>query len=158
MNKLIFGLITLLVISCAENPKSEFSFRGTTNGIKNGTILYLENTSERNIIDSTTVENNSFVFETKLSKSPLQVVLRTKDHSHYRFLWLENNPMSFDGSKTDFRNANVTGSESENLSQTLHNGMDSLSGEERTKKEIEFVNNNPNSIVSANVLSMYSTT
>lgn len=160
MKKLIFAIITitLLIFSCNEKPKEEFSFGGMTNGIENGTVLYLDNISDKNLIDSTTVQNDSFFFKTKLPDSPLQVVLRTKDLSHYRFLWLENNPMSFDQSKTDFRNAKVTGSETENLSQTLHNGLDSLSREKQMEKEMEFVNDNPNSIVSANILSVYSTT
>ncbi|WP_373516278.1 hypothetical protein [Pricia sp.] len=81
----------------------------------------------------------------------------TKGISHW-FLWLENNPMNFDGSKTDFGNATVTGSESENQSQTLHKGIDSLPREERLKKEVESVNKYPSSIVSANILSVYSTT
>ena len=158
MKKLIFGIVTLLIISCNEKPKEQFSLIGTTNGIENGTYLYLDKISDEKIIDSVKVENNSFSFQTKLSQTPLQVVLRTKDFSHYRFLWLENNKMEFEGTETDFRNANVTGSKSENLSQSLSKETDTLPRNERLKKEMEFVKNNPKSIVSANILSVYSTT
>jgi hypothetical protein len=44
MKKLVYGLIILLSISCNENPKARLSLIGNTNGIENGTILYLENT------------------------------------------------------------------------------------------------------------------
>ncbi len=101
---------------------------------------------------------DSFIFKTKLSESPLQVILRTKDYSYYRFLWLENNSMKFDGAKTDFSNAIVTGSYEENLSQALSKETNSLPRDERIKKEIEFVNKNPNSIHSAYILSVYSRT
>lgn len=158
MKKLIFGIITLLIISCNEKPKEEFSLIGTTNGIENGTFLYLDKVSGEKIIDSIKVENNSFSFQTKLSKTPLRVVLRTKDFSHYRFLWLENNQMQFDGTETDFRHANVTGSISEKLSQSLSREIDTLPRNEGLIKEMEFVKNNPKSIVSANILSIYSTT
>ena len=158
MRKLIFGIITLLIISCKEKRKEQFSLIGTTNGIENGTYLYLDKISDEKIIYSVKVENNSFGFQTKLSQTPLKVVLRTKDFSHYRFLWLENNQMEFDGSESDFRNAIVTGSITENLSQSLSREIDTLPRNERLKREMEFVKNNPKSVVSANILSVYSTT
>lgn len=156
MKKLIFGIIILLVISCNQKPKEEFSLSGITNGIENGTIIYLDNMGI--LIDSTLVENNTFSFKTKLPKSPLNVILRTKNYSHYRYLWLENNPMIFDARMIDFRHANVTGSISENLRQSLNRETDALPRKERKIREMEFVKNNPKSIVSAHCLSVYSTT
>lgn len=158
MKNIIFGLIALTIICCTNSAKAEFQLNGTTKGIENGTVLYLNNTSTNEIIDSTIIQNNSFNFKTKLSKTPLLVILHTKDDSHYRFLWLENNPMTFDATETDFRNATVTGSQSENLKQSIYKEFEFLSREEQMKREINFVKNNPNSIVSANILSIYSTT
>ena len=151
--------MTLFLISCNEKQKTEFSLSGKTNGIENGTVLYLDdNSAENNLIDSTTVIDNSFNFKTKLSKAPLKVALRTKTYSNYRFLWLENNTMTFDGTKSDFRNAIVTGSIEENLSQTLSKETESLPSDEQLKKNMEFVSMNPNSVNSAYILSVYSTT
>jgi len=160
MKKIIYGILALLIVSCNENPKMEFSLNGKTGSIENGTIIYLDNADSQtdDLIDSTVVENNSFVFRTKLSKSPLHVVLRTKDYSHYRFLWLENKPMTFDATKTDFLNATVKGSYEENLGQNLRKEIENLSEEEQRKKEIEFIKKHPNSIVSAETLSAYCTT
>jgi len=156
MKKIFIGIITLLIISCGENSKVGFSLNGTTNGFEKGAVLYLDNNEV--LIDSVIIENNSFSFKTKLPKSPLQVVLRTKNFSNYRFLWLENNPMSFDATKTDFRNAIVTGSAEEYLSQKLSNETDSLPRDEGLRKKMEFINKNPNSIHSAYLLSVYSAT
>ena len=156
MKKLIFGITTLLIISCNEKSKEEFSLIGTTNDIENGTVLYLDN--KEVLIDSVVIENNSFVFNTKLSKSPLLVVLRTKNFSNYRFLWLENNPMTFNANQSDFRNAIVTGSKEENLSQVLSKETELLPRGERLVKDMEFVSKNPNSLHSAYILSVYSTT
>ena len=155
MKKIILGL-TIIFFSCNEKKNTEFSLNGTTSGIQNGTTLYLDYKNE--LIDSTKVENNTFKFNSKLPKSPIQVLLRTKDLSNYRFLWVENNPMTFDATKTDFRNAKITGSESENLSFSLHQKIDTLPRNERQKMEMEFVKTNPNSIVSASMLSFYSKT
>ena len=156
MKKLIFGITTLLIISCNEESKEEFSLIGTTNDIENGTVLYLDN--KEVLIDSVVIENNSFVFNTKLPKSPLQVILRTKSFSSYRFLWLENNPMTFNATQSDFRNAIVTGSKEENLSQILSKETELLPRDERLIKDMEFISKNPNSIHSAYLLSVYSTT
>jgi len=158
MKKIIFVLLTLTLICCKEEPKPEFSLIGITNGIDNGTVVYLHSILENELIDSTRVENDSFSFQTKLSKTPLEVDLYTKDNSHWRSLWLENNPMTFDGINTDFENAIVTGSKTEDLSQTLYRNIDSLPRNEMLKLEMEFVKNNPNSIISASLLSFYSTT
>jgi len=160
MKKIIYGILALLIVSCNENPKMEFFLNGKTRSIENGTIIYLDNADSQtdDLIDSTVIENNSFVFRTKLSKSPLHVVLRTKDYSHYRFLWLENKPMTFDATKTDFLNATVKGSYEENLGQNLRKEIENLSEEEQRKKEIEFIKKHPNSIVSAETLSTYCTT
>jgi len=158
MKKTTFGLIILLSVSCNENQKVRFSLTGNTNGIENGTIIYLENFLTNKLIDSAVVENNHFKFHTKLSKSPLQTILRTKGIPQYRYLWLENKLMTFDGTKKDFRHAIVKGSDTENLNQTLNSQIDTLHGSESQKLEMEFVKNNPNSIVSAFILSVYVTT
>lgn len=158
MKNTIFVLIALTLICCKGKSKSEFSLIGTTNGIDNGTLVYLYNILENKLIDSTKVENNSFCFQTKLPKTPLEVALYTKDESHWRSLWLENNPMTFDGKNTDFENAIVAGSKTEDLSQRLYNNIDTLPRSKMRNLEKEFVQNNPNSIISASLLSFYSTT
>ena len=60
--------------------------------------------------------------------------------------------------KTEFRNAIVTGSKTNILMLELMKNIDSLPRNEHQKVEIEFVKNNPNSIISASLLSGYSTT
>jgi len=156
MRKIIFGIITLLTFSCNEKPKTEFSLSGKTYGIENGAKLYLN--YNNNALDSTVVQDNSFEFKTKLPKTPMKLWLHNKDFSNYRAFWAEDNTMTFDATRTNFRNAIITGSETEELSFNLHQEIDTLSRSERQKKEIEFVKNNSNSIVSASLLSLYSTT
>lgn len=160
MKNTIFGIILILFSSCNDKPSAEFSLTGKTKGIENGTMIYLDNADSQTIdlIDSTKVENNSFVFNTELPNSPLHVVLRTNDDSHYRFLWLENKPITFDATQNNFENAIITGSKVENLAQSLRKELENLSEENQRKKEIEFIKKHPNSIVSAETLSTYLTT
>ncbi len=152
---ILFLFVMLFMASCNDAPKKEFSLVGTTNGIEDGSYMYL---SFDNTVDSVKVENNKFRFQTKLPKSPIQAVLRSKEFFQYRFLWLENKAMTFDASKSDFFGAHVTGSEPESLSQSVYKIADSLPRQERIKLEMELVENNPNSIVSVSVLSVYCTT
>lgn len=144
-------------MSCNENSKAKFSLIGNTNGIADGTILYLNSNLTNEVIDSAVVENNYFKFQTKLTQSPLLTTLHAKNFSQYRFLWLENSPLTFDATKMDFKHAIVKGSDSENLNQTLSKQVDTLHGSERQKLELEFVKMNPSSIVSAYILSVYTT-
>jgi len=160
MKKTIFGIILIFITSCNNKPDTEFSLTGKTKGIKDGTMIYLDNADSQSIdlIDSTLIVNNSFIFKTRLSNSPLQVALWTINDSYYRFLWLENKSMTFDASRNNFENAEVTGSNVENLAQSLRKKLENLSEENQRKKEIEFIKKHPNSIISAEILSTYSTT
>lgn len=157
MKEAIFGILMIMIVSCNEKIENGFSLTGKTNDIKDGTMIYLENADSQNIdlIDSTRIENNSFVFKTKLSNSPLQVVIRTNNDSYYRFLWLENTYMTFDASQSDFENATVTGSKEEKLGQSLRKKLENLPEEVQRKKEIEFIKKHPKSIVSVETLSLY---
>lgn len=158
MRIILIGLIIILFNSCKKEA-NHFSLTGTTNGIEDGTILYMLNNLDNNLIDSTIVQNNTFKFQNiNLPLSPLLVILGTGDFSHYKFIWLENNPMTFDGSNGDFKKALITGSSTQDLNQQLSDLTDSLSDDERQKVEIQFVEKNTSSIVSAKLLDIYSTT
>ncbi|WP_231632449.1 TlpA disulfide reductase family protein [Mangrovimonas sp. TPBH4] len=152
--QIILGTIIFLNYSCKETPKKEFSLQGTTNGIENGTTIYLEN---KEFKDSTIVNNNTFNFKTKLPYTPIEALLRTKDYSTYRFLWLEDAAMTYDASNADLKRATVTGSESENLKQSLYSAADSLPNAGPWEREMHFIKSNPNSIVSASMLAQYIT-
>lgn len=153
MKKIISLLILLTIISCDEDKKPAFSLSGETDEIKNGTYLYLHDLVENKTIDSAMVGNNSFNFETPLPEVPLWVMLHTKDRSKFRDLWLENKAMTFDATNSDFSNALVTGSRSEDLSQEISKAVDTLPENELQGVFQEFVRDHPNNIVSAFVLS-----
>lgn len=159
MKKTFIGLVVALsLLACNERSEAGFSLIGKTHGIENGTVLYLQDANSNDLIDSAIVLEDSFLFQLTLPTEPLEVILETKDNSQYRYLWLEKKSMTFDATETDFRNAIVTGSETEELSQALYHSIDTLSRKERHLKEQEFVDNNPNSIVSASILAVYTTT
>ncbi|NOY22249.1 MAG: AhpC/TSA family protein [Acidobacteria bacterium] len=151
-------LMTIFIISCAGQNKNTFSLTGKTRGMKNGTILLLENAQNGEIIDSVTVEKNSFKFKNPPTTFPLQVYLCTKDHSECRAIWLENRKMTFDATSSNFQNALVSGSGTENVAQEMRRKIYAIHGPQRKIMEMEFVKSHPDNIVSAYILSVYSTT
>ncbi len=158
MKGLLLGLMAIFLISCNESLETKFTLSGETINLNDGTFLYMINSITGQKIDSIQVEDNHFFFNTELPQAPIRVVLRTSYRSNNnRRLWLENNPMTFDATKTGFRNALVTGSESENLSQGLYRQIDTLfTFEEMENARTEFIKSYPNSPVSSDILSIYS--
>jgi len=146
----------MMMFSFNKKEESAFSLTGKTNNFENGKVLYLKDNLSEKIIDSAIVTNNEFLFKTKISKFPSRVLLYNKEFSHWRDIWIENNKMIFDASQSDFKNAKVSGSASENLVQKLYENAGGLSFEERNKLEKDFVKDNPNSVVSAFILSVFS--
>lgn len=153
MYRIIITLVVLSVIGC--KPADQFSLEGKTKGLKDGEMLTLLDIETREPLDSAKVVDNTFVFNTKGVNNPSQVVLHTKDYSEYRYLWLEDKKMTFDASKSSFRDAIVTGSELEKLSYDFSKSIDTLSRKDQQLAEQKFVKDNPGSLLSASILALY---
>ncbi|MFD2515981.1 redoxin domain-containing protein [Pontibacter locisalis] len=188
----------LLTGGCAEKkitasniPFDGFVLKGTAKGFADSTLLYLEdadNSKTNKPLDSAFVINERFELSGKIEEPSQQFILKTKDLSNYRFIWLENKSVSFEGEKGKFRDATVLGSVTENENNELNTLMlsvrrsqDSISNkleekgltkieraelngklqslyQEEEQRYISFVRNNPASIVSAHLLEVFSST
>jgi len=136
-------------------------------------------------IDSTKISNGKFSFSGSISGVVLHTVIHTGDFSDYKFFWLENNALIFKAEKGKFHNAAITGSKAQIDEDRLDvqinpfekkidslNGMDKKNLSESTKKvinkqidslragelevNINFIENNPASIVSVATLDVFS--
>lgn len=110
---------------------------GTASGFKDSTILYLEKYDAPAFRDSALIINGQFAFTRKIdfNVQAINVLLRTKDASDYKYIWLEQQPAYFKGVKGNFRNATVEGSPSQICFEQLlaaenpvRNIIDSLRG------------------------------
>ena len=144
-------------------------------------------TDNSNTIDSTVIIRDQFKFSGTMSGNILHAIIHTKRFSDYKFFWIENNPMTFTAEKGKFHFAIITGSKAQEKDDELNAAInlinqksDSLNHlinkniSEGTKKEIAkqialirdeelaanaaFIKANPTSIVSAYILSVYSST
>jgi thiol-disulfide isomerase/thioredoxin len=158
MKKFHTILFILLCFMGNTYGQKSFTLSGKTDEVKDGTTLYLYDRLSGDLLDTAVVQDRGFSMKAELTEGPLNALLRTRNYSHYRFIWLEDAPMTFDDSKTDFRTALVTGSESEDLSQSLYSDIDDYNDEEQMRREIAFVKSHPESVVSASILSTYATT
>lgn len=152
MKKLLLLSFTLLSILCFSQNKNKFSLQGKTKEIADGTVLKLKNSLTDKFIDSVIVKNNTFLIQTILPSSPLRVVL-FKDGSTAKTIWVENNPMTFNSVHTSFNEAIITGSETDILYTKLCEESKPLTTyEEIVEVEMKFIQNHPNSILSASNL------
>lgn len=153
LTSLLLGLVLGLFSGTAQ--ESSFSLTGKTNNIKDGSWLYFRDLVNGGTLDSAEVQNNNFKFETKLPESRMWVMLHTKDRSKFKELWLQDKPMRFDASNTNFQDAEVTGSVSQELVdeiKTVYEDYDKISEAELRKRQEEFIKNNPNALISARML------
>lgn len=147
----IMCLFAFMLNGCVKD--GGFMLTGKTRGVQDGTKVYLLTALEDSILDATEIVNNAFQFRTKLQHTPVKVVLKIADGSQYRRLWIENRPITIDASKSSFRDAIVIGSRLEKDSQDLHHKVDTLRKKERIDQLKLFIQNNPDNLLSGEILS-----
>lgn len=94
---------------------------GTASGFKDSTILYLEKYDAPAFRDSALIINGQFAFTRKIdfNVQAIYVLLRTKDVSDYKYIWLEQQPAYFNGTKGNFKKATLKGSPSQLIFEQL---------------------------------------
>lgn len=152
----LFVLLLFLNYTLSAQKRT-FTINGKVQGIEDKTWLYLKDSNRDLVIDSTKVDDNSFKFESKIDSFPIRVILHSKNFKNYAFFWLEDEKLVFNASNSTFKEARITGNINQ-LDNQLKQSLKSKIRRERLMLEKQFVEDNPNSIISANILSVYKTT
>lgn len=151
MNKILsFLLLTIAIPASSFGQNQKFEIAGTLTGFADSTSIFLDD------LDSTIIINNQFHFVGFLKENVKNVILRTNNYSDYKFFWLENSTISFKAEKGKFREAIIIGSNTQNMQNQL-NAAIKTTGKEK-EQSIAFISSHPNSIISANILSVYAST
>lgn len=151
MNKIFsFILLTIAVHTSCFGQNKKFEIAGRLTGFADSTLIFLDD------LDSTIIINNQFHFVGFLKEDVKNVILRTNNYSDYKFFWLENSTISFKAEKGKFREAIIIGSNTQNMQNQLDAAI-KTTGKEK-EQSIAFISNHPNSIISANILSVYAST
>jgi peroxiredoxin len=145
--------IFLTTLTLAQQNNS-FSLQGQTKNIPDGTVLLVQDAVLEKMIDSVKVINNSFTLKTTLPDYPYKISL-WRDSSTAKTIWVENNKMTLDASDSGFEEAVITGSVTNALALQLRDKQHTLkSYEDKVAIEFDFINNNPDNILSAHSLSI----
>lgn len=158
MTKALTLLLLTTLFSAAgfsQTQKRQFEITGNLSGFADSTLLYLDDLTTSSPVhrDSTLIINNRFLFTGSVKENIQRVMIRTADFSNYKFFWLENSMITFRADKGKFREAKISGSNTQNETDQL-NAATKASGNEK-ESSLAFIRSHPNSIVSANTLSVY---
>ncbi|WP_379084683.1 redoxin domain-containing protein [Pedobacter sp. UC225_65] len=180
------NIFFVLLISSISTVAQTFNITGTTTGIDDGTWLYLRTSSPDKTLDSTRVMNGKFSLIGKTNEKICQIMIHTSQYKNYVFFWAAQNTQ-LQLKNGEFKKATITGSPTQDeenmrsklkapnrklqdsLTQLLAIVKDDVDKKELKEKlnaarnaekelDINYVKNNPNSIISANLLSIYSST
>lgn len=159
MKQIIFTIILtpILTVSLAQNNK--FKIDGFAKGFSDNTVLYLEYTiDDKKQVDSTLITNENFTINGELSLKVVRAILRTKNFSDYKFLWLESSVISFKGERGKFRKAIIEGSITQKYDDELNTAIEKVGESKEKEVYISFIENHPSSVISGFLLSVYGST
>jgi peroxiredoxin len=166
---------------------SGYKINGTVAGLPDSTWLYLRTATPDKQIDSCLVMNGKFSMSGHVSEKAVPVYLHTAKYTNYVRFWLENAEININVKAGEFKKGTITGSATEDedkrldrICQPVDRQADSLNAVlEKTKdtearkglvsqinilegqrKQIEkdWIKEHPASLVSANLLNIYTTT
>jgi peroxiredoxin len=101
-------ILAVLLVSCNSNNNG-FTITGLTSNIPDSTKIYLTDSSESKIRDSSFVIKNQFQFKGSVD-SLTQLTIHTKGYGEYKILWVDNAEIILDATKSNLRNGHVSGS------------------------------------------------
>ncbi|TDO24171.1 TlpA disulfide reductase family protein [Pedobacter duraquae] len=164
-----------------------YQIKGTVSGLPDSTWLYLRTAKPDKDIDSCRVIDGKFEMTGKITDPATPVYLHTAKYTNYVHLWLENTTINMALKAGEFKKGSITGSatqdedmqlanlrkpfdnRSDSLNLILTNTKDSIARKsliaqirsvDAQSKQVEqqWVKSNPQSLVAANVLDIYTTT
>lgn len=174
--------------SFSDLNRKGFTIAGIVSGFKDSTVLFLDDaTGSRKTIDSTYILSGQFRFTGSIKEVAQKVLIRTNNLSDYKFFWIENGAITFKAEKGKFRAATISGSKTQDLENKLYEVIAAIRKDQDSlqtllskdsnnlqktalttqldhlyQKEkaayVQFIRNNPASIISVNLLSIYATT
>jgi len=153
---LLASTLSLHVSAWQNNQPTGFKITGTTTGFADSTLLYLSDLADNTYkdIDSTLILNGKFSFRGTLNQKIEKIAIHTKGFKDRVSFWIDETETFIIAEKDKLRTATIIGAKAQAENQEL-NAIISQSKKEQSDY-ISFIQKNPASIVSANILSIYS--
>lgn len=156
---IISRLLLLIATTSFTIPAAKgYKIIGTVTGFADSTLLYLDDVTDGSFrhIDSTYIIAEKFQFTSKIKEKALRVSIRAKDINYRTSFWLENETIYFTAQKNKFRQALIKGSKTQEEANKFFSRIEDAKN--RQEQEYLYVRDNPSSIVSAYILSVYNST
>jgi len=158
MKNIVLLLTIILIFSSSFRNFKAYKIIGIAQGFSDSTLLYLDNITDGSFkhIDSTFIINEKFTFKGVLKEKIVKTSIRTPDFENRCYVWLENSIIHFNGEKGKFKDAIIKGSKSQDDQYRLNALTNNVADTKAI--EYEFAKNNPNTIISAYLVSVYCST
>ena len=158
MKNIVLLLTIILIFSSSFRNFKAYKIIGIAQGFSDSTLLYLDNITDGSFkhIDSTFIINEKFTFKGVLKEKIVKTSIRTPDFENRCYVWLENTTIHFNGEKGKFKDAIIKGSKSQDDQYRLNALTNNVADTKAI--EYEFAKNNPNTIISAYLVSVYCST
>lgn len=152
----LFCLLSITASAQQSTHPFRFKISGVCTGFSDSTLLYLSDLAENtyNDIDSTYMINGRFQFTGTLKNNLERFGIHTKGFKDRVSFWIDETETQIVAEKDKFRAARISGSKA----QAEQYELDSVSNLTNHTKPvyIHFIQQNPTSIVSANLLNIFS--
>jgi len=102
--KRLFLLAALCILLMQCETKKRFTVTGNVTGYKNGTVVALQSIDDAEVVDQTTIEDNTFELEGYAENAPenFMIVIYDGDDSDFYSMLLHNENIVISGNKKDF--------------------------------------------------------
>jgi peroxiredoxin len=117
MKKIVFLFIIAGLFSCETQKKDSFTITGTLKKVPENALVILM-TKDQKIMDSARVTNGNFTIKGTVQE-PTEMILKVQETQNYKGIWIENSEISFSAEDGKFREAVVTGSNSQKEEDTI---------------------------------------
>ncbi|MDR2205309.1 MAG: AhpC/TSA family protein [Flavobacteriaceae bacterium] len=155
MKKLLLIFTVFASFCFGQNKENQYKITGMLANFANNTWLYLSDISDGSYkdIDSTILQNEKFYFAGNLTDKVVKFGIHTKNFEDRVTFWIDDSETTIFAEKGNFKKALIKGSKEQQKQYEL----DSISENTKNKKQdyIEFIQKNPSSIVSADLLKIY---
>jgi thiol-disulfide isomerase/thioredoxin len=156
----MYPLLFILIITASFTAPFAKGYKiiGKVAGFADSTKLYLDDLTDGSFkhLDSTYIIAEKFQFTGKINVKALRVAIRAADINYRAYFWLENETIYFTAQKEKFREAVIEGSKTQYEANKFFSQIEDAKN--RQEREYLYVRDNPSSIVSAYILSVYNST
>lgn len=151
--KLLFCLLAIQLVSCQQGTsKCELTVK--VNDYDDGDKLELISFDKQTVLKELIVQNDHAEGTIQLKSSPYPILMNSKKRGQYRFIWLEPSKMEVDASKTNLKEAVITGSKTQSIYDQHQKAILDKSGQERIDIEQQFILEHINNYYTTGILSL----